>query len=68
MSEQTENNSNSPANQRWLLVALGSIEVHQIQSFLVEPEERIFRIVTTTFVGLIWLSRLFLPARVRGVL
>ena len=68
MSEQIGNNSASPTNPRWLLLALGSLEVHQVQSFLIEPEERIFRIVTTTFVVLIWLSRLFLPARVRGVL
>ncbi len=65
--KQIENDSNSPANSRWLLIALGSIGTHQVQSFLIEPNERIFRIVVATFMGLTWMSRV-LPNRVRGVL
>ncbi len=67
MSEQIENDSNSLTNSRWLLLALSSIGVHQIQSFLIEPDERIFRTVVATVIGATWMSRL-LPARVRGVL
>ena len=67
MNEQVENALDSPTNSRWLLLALSSIGVHQIQSFLIEPDERIFRTVVATFIGATWMSRL-LPARMRGVL
>lgn len=58
----------NPDNPRWLLIALGSIGAHQVQSFIEEPEERRFRLAVMGAMVLVWLSRLFIPARVRGVL
>jgi hypothetical protein len=55
-------------NPRWLLIALGSIGAHQVQSFIEEPEERLFRLVVMGAMVLVWLSRLFIPSRMRGIL
>lgn len=52
---------------RWLLIALASIGVHQIQSLMIEPEERTFRLSVLTVLSCMPLAWL-LPARVRGIL
>jgi hypothetical protein len=59
--------TSSPANVRWLLIALALIGIHQVQSLVVEPSERPFRYTVLSIIGLLPLS-LRLPTRVRGVL
>jgi hypothetical protein len=69
MSKQsfTTQQTNSPANIRWLLIALTLLGIHQVQSLVVEPSERPFRYITLSIIGLLPLS-LRLPTRVRGIL
>ncbi len=50
MSEQKRIAANSPANSRWLLLALGFVDAHQVQGFTLEPDEREFRIVVASFM------------------
>lgn len=57
----------SPASARWLLLSLVGIGAHQVQSLIVEPQERTFRIVFLTVLGLTPLT-LFLPKRARGII
>lgn len=68
MSLFTENeHQDAPTHPRWLLVALANIGIHQVQSLVVEPQERRFRFAALAFLGLFPLT-LFLPERIRGVL
>ncbi|GCE28940.1 hypothetical protein KDA_44240 [Dictyobacter alpinus] len=55
----------SPANPRWLVIALAAIGIHQAQSMLAEPQERPFRILAFTIIGLMPLTYR-LPQRLRG--
>lgn len=69
MSQQGQNNGHhdAPTHPRWLLVALANIGIHQVQSLVVEPQERRFRFAALTLLGLMPLT-LFLPERIRGML
>ncbi|MBA2679650.1 MAG: hypothetical protein H0U76_14785 [Ktedonobacteraceae bacterium] len=58
---------NSPGSARWLLLSLFGIGVHQVQSLILEPQERTFRITVLTIIGLTPLT-LFLPKRARGII
>ncbi len=57
----------SPSNILWLLISLGLVAVHQVQSVIVEPEEAPFRYKVLTIIALLPFS-LLLPARLRGAL
>lgn len=55
----------SPENPRWMLLAVGMMGVHQVQSLLTEPGERNFRLATITVASLTPLTWR-LPRRARG--
>ncbi len=57
----------SPGSARWLLLSLLGIGAHQVQSLILEPRERTFRIVNLAIIGLTPLT-LLLPKRARGII
>ena len=62
---ETEATRSAPDNPRWMLIAVGMTAVHQVQSLLVEPGERNFRLTTLSIAALMPLTTR-LPRRVRG--
>lgn len=68
MSERsTETVQESPENPRWMLIAVGLMGAHQVQSLLAEPGERNFRLATISIAALMPLT-MRLPRRGRGAL
>ncbi len=65
MEQQTQ--ISRPTNPRWLFVALTFVGIHQVQSLIVEPEERPFRAIALAVLGFVTLSTR-LPERARGIL
>ena len=52
---------------RWLLIAVLCLGVHQIQSLVVEPSERPFRLLTLSAFSWLALGSPSLPRRIRGM-
>ena len=53
---------------RWLYLAVACLGIHQIQSFMVQPAERPFRLLTLGGFGWLALASPSFPRRVRGTL
>lgn len=67
LRQTQEESQSSPSNARWLLLSLLGIGAHQVQSLIMEPQERTFRIVVIIVIALTPLT-MFLPKRARGII